>query len=515
MKTTFKRIFSLAVALILIAAMMIPCYAAESQTLYEKFGYDENFKYNGESRAHVLKTAVCKISLEYTGTIQYESVSINEDDMLLDILETAIDLQEQGYSEDDIVSIITKALSECIVDYLASGAVRTVQAQGCWLGSGVVFSEDGYIATNAHVTSVTDYDKFLTIVNEFESDYDSLVSTIENEYGIPLDEATEEYLLDIIIGYAYETASFSNDNFVHTVYFPDEDGYASYEDCVKYPATVVAQGVAVNASEEGDGLVRDAAILKINADNLVALSFSNNEPALGSNLTAGGFPGAANQIFDDLGVGDESFVSISIDTGTVREVKKISGTKYTPIGISVTINHGSSGGPSIDDDLNIEGLNTYSSIEDNRYAYMIPARYVVDLADGNGVDMIVDEATKVFLTGIQMLQEGYGDAAEECFIHVRNLNKHTAYVNELIDLSRDMGGGYPEVANQKNGSVNLGLVFGIIGGVLVIAVIVVVIIIIVNNNNNKKRRRRQAEMNSQNNFGGGFGSFDMNNNMRF
>jgi len=238
-------------------------------------------------------------------------------------------------------------------------------------------------------------------------------------------------LQDILLSAILEDVEITDEDTYIEVCFPTADGDTAYENSISYQGVVEKKG-----TQEGkDGLTKDVAILKlVGAKKLVALPLSESYPESNSQIVSAGYPGAAEEIFNAYG-SEDSELSVSINTGKATRVVKINDTKYQAIEISSTISNGSSGGPSVDKNLNIEGLNTYMLAADNRFAYMVPAEFIKDLA--GDIDLSLSGTSKTFYTGLQMLQQGYGKSAKECFEFTKQLQSKTPYIKHMLSLAEE------------------------------------------------------------------------------
>ena len=243
-------------------------------------------------------------------------------------------------------------------------------------------------------------------------DLSSIVKDLE-KYGVTLTVQNIKALSDSVLEAASEDAKVKKEETSLQVCFPTADGNTTYD---KNSKAYDAEIVEIGTQESKDGLTQDTAILKIDAENLVALTLSASYPESNSQVVSAGFPAVAEEIFSSVG-SDASTLSVSVVTGKVARTVDIEGTKYKSIEVTTTLSNGSSGGPSVDNHLEIEGLNTYMSSTDNRFAYMVPAEFVADKT--KKIDLIRDDTTKTFLTGLQMLQQNYGKSAVECFEYVK------------------------------------------------------------------------------------------------
>ena len=472
----FKRLFAFILAMLI--TVSIP--TAYATPMYETYEYKENYEYKDEYIAYALKTTVPKIFLNCTAELEYSPVQFDVDL----VMEQFIQLYEAyypQYSEEEIAQALYEHVCNNLSVYLSYGRRKRVETEGSFTGSGVVISDDGYIATNSHVVSLDDSTREMLYISALESgvmeDLENLITDIES-YNISLTEEQVEQIYILIMQDAIEQAEIIDEETELVVCFPTADGDTNLDSAVTYKAEVVAEGTA----EGVDGLTQDTAIIKIDAENLVALKLSESYPELNSKITSGGFPGASDAIFLEA-ESLESVLSITVGTGQVSRIVPIEGHDYQAIEINTNISGGNSGGPSVDPNLEIEGLNTYGNGADMRYAYMISAEYVKDLSDDFDIEQ--GEASMTFLLGLQMLQDGYGKAALECFEAVQDMNPDTPYIEQMIELAENAP---QEVPSDGGFQVNIWLIV-IIGGILIVTAGIIVTIILVVKSSRKKKAK--------------------------
>ena len=478
----------------MISVMLLPASVYAEEKLYEKYGYSEDFKYDNEFIAHVLKASVPKIFLHYSAELRYSPATFDEDAFLNDYIYLNNEYGGQK-TQEEIFGVLLQYSKENISEYLTYTGYKTVDTSGSWMGSGVVISEDGYIATNAHVATINDDSRLQLYLNglqtEIYNDVEDMMYSI-NEYGITLSEEQIESLYYLILEDAATRATVINEDVRLEVCFPTSDGNTDLASAIVYDAKIVEQG-----TQEGiEGFTQDTAILKIEADNLIALKLSDSLPETNSTIVSAGYPSASDEAFQMSG-SDASVLSLTVGTGQVARLVPIDNTSYRAIEINTTISGGNSGGPSVDEYLNIEGLNTYVHSGDTRYAYMVSAEYVNTLV--RQFDVYQGEATKTFLTGIQMLQQGYGDSAEECFKRVKELQGNTPYIENLIENAKkapdkSYSGEPSENEDAKKGGINMMLVLIIcitVGAVAISAVIIVVIVKLSKKNKNSEKQETE------------------------
>lgn len=450
MNNRLKKVFVFLFSIILIFQFStLLTTAKKTESLPNKYGYDENFKYDDVTIAHVLKATTVYIECTYSSVITYDTIDLDSK-----LISEAAHAMLESYPDTDS-DIVYEALLDSIIDnignYASIDSENSIDAFIGARGSGVIISEDGYIATNSHVVNaVTDEGKEQAVIEYLSqsvyADIDNAISDLR-AMGFEPTETQLSDLEDLFISEAANSYSVDEGEFGYYVFFPSASGEAFIDDSRVFEAKLIKDGTPVDSPDTA-GLTEDGAIIKINSNNLIALNFSDSYPESNSKIVSAGFPAAANEIFARSTETDESILSVSTGTGNVSRLIPIEGTDYKSIEITTTISQGSSGGPSVDANLNIEGLNTYGNSDDLRFAYMIPAAFLNDLAAD--CDIGSGETTKVFLTGLQMLQQGYGAAASECFEQVKKLKKDTPYIANLITLSEKADQKYPDGTEKED-----------------------------------------------------------------
>jgi serine protease Do len=137
------------------------------------------------------------------------------------------------------------------------------------------------------------------------------------------------------------------------------------------PLQELEQGIPAQVLAKGEGYPgRDVAVLRtsrtpaglsasdpylLDRDRLVCLRVADSDDVLeGTSLKSFGFPGA---VFDKAVMKDESERLVNCQPGELSQIKKLRGAMPTVFEITAEINHGYSGGPVIDMQGNVIGLN--------------------------------------------------------------------------------------------------------------------------------------------------------------
>ena len=483
-----RKYVSKVLTLLCVCAILISHTALGANAkLVEKYKYDENFKYNDEIIGHALKSTVAKIVVEYKAELRYKPTIFNKE-MFENWKEEVIDSAPDSASDDEVKSIILNYLRQNLALFLSFGDEKSVSAGGVWVGSGVTISENGYIATNAHVATLSDEDKAQMYAggiageNGVAKDFESLLQSLKN-VGIELSESEEQELYAMLLKSAAEEMTVQSEDLNLFVCFPTAEGKTDFDSALKYEAEVVEEGTAVNRGVKGQ--TEDVAILKIDAENLVCLKLSESYPEVNSKIVSAGFPAASDEGFVSAG-SMESVLSVTVGTGQVARLVPIEGTELQAIEITTTISGGNSGGPSVDENLQIEGLNTYTLNSDNRYAYMVPSEYVSELAEGH--ELIRGEVTLTFLTGLQLLQQGKGKSALECFGFVANAQGNTPYIEYLIDKAKKTGESSGNTQDESGLTTTETMIYAG-AGVLIVLIIAVTVVML----KPKKHKKEFAE----------------------
>lgn len=399
----------------------------EEIPLYEKLGYQEDFVYEDEMIGHALKSTVAYVVQESEFSISYRRFELKNENV------AALKEAHPNATPEELAAFILDNHR----DFFGYGEPITVYATTGGQGSGVFLGDKGYVATNAHVAGSPSAEELeysacdLLYNNYFDGEIPLAVQML-SAFGLPI---TEDAVYDIYYNdyeyYTYEAREVSC-KFLKTnmkIYTPTADGQTNPENATVYDAKVIKCGIS--SDDDAQGLTQDIAILKIDDEDFVGLCLSESYPESNSTIISGGFPAVADEIFQNFSL--ESTLSVTIGTGKIARQVPIKGTTYKALEITTNISNGSSGGPSVDNHLHVEGLNTYGSNSDKRFAYMVPAEAIIDMADDFEIEQ--GDVSKTFLAGLQMLQKGYGKAAAQCFREVQQKRASIPYLDNLISLA--------------------------------------------------------------------------------
>jgi S1-C subfamily serine protease len=284
-------------------------------------------------------------------------------------------------------------------------------------GSGFFLSQDGYLATNGHVASVTPQDLVITdalsqYINKSEPKYlDYLLGlTTLKSSDIPKG-ATASQVVAIMVDAIYKldasrfTATNDVENLLVQVTPKNPDITALLQDTkdrTQYTSAdtsvLKAKLVAANyrANDGYDGFkASDVAIIKVNGQNFPVVKLGSiGTVTQGSGLSILGYPGNAS----DNGIVDSTSSQATLTTGKVSSIKNASGSDKKLIETDTTIGHGNSGGPALADNGEVVGIATYtadgSGTGNGVFNYIRDIKDLIDLASARSITFDTNSATQ-------------------------------------------------------------------------------------------------------------------------
>lgn len=228
-------------------------------------------------------------------------------------------LNSSGGSQALTTQQIVEKVSPSVVS--VHSTFKTSQGTGSGTGTGIILNEEGYIITNAHVVQTETKERSYNSYNNYNA-YDFF-----------------EYFFGNGIGNSDGTKS-------KTVDATDVSIILSYDEETEYEAEII--GVDPNS---------DIAVLKIDADNLVAAEFGNSdELTMGSKAVAIGYP---------LGLGLSTSEGIISGLNRTIDVELSSGgsASMTLIQTDAAINPGNSGGPLVNEYGQVVGITSSKLVD--------------------------------------------------------------------------------------------------------------------------------------------------------
>ena len=277
------------------------------------------------------------------------------------------------------------------------------------IGSGSIVSEDGYVATNGHVVTVSTTDLLSGYIVESKSKEEAkarinelLTYLVKSGYlsKFELDSLYDQlesgkidiyqFISAFIKKIPVEVIKINKDEPRYYVQLGTEpmkinnqnDRLSIQESSTIVPAKYIGQDYVPQKGEEGSGQTdiykstsSDVAILKIEGKYPVVKIGSIREISEGSELTAMGYPGFVDGGLDTK----DSKTKPTVTQGVAVAIEEISNKVL--LQTTVPIAQGNSGGPAFNDKGLQIGLNTYGTLEcpDNKCFGSGTARDIADL----------------------------------------------------------------------------------------------------------------------------------------
>ena len=357
------------------------------------------------------------------------------------------------FSKPAVVRIIDGAMGQIL--FAPPGIQAQVyNVQAIALGSGFFISSNGYIATNAHVVSMTKdgEDKMKQML------FLQLVQQIAQQYGKDPRSINTQFI--------DQHSQLQSFQIVHHVIIPDGSAF---------PFEIKQYGAPTG---EGNDQGKDVAIIKIEVKNAPILKLADSEKVqLQDHVTVIGYPGAADTFSSGL-LSSKSALEATINDGKISAKKQ--STSGAPIlQTSTPATHGNSGGPVVNDANEVIGLLTFrgdtvNGQEVSGFSFIVPSNTVMEYVKSAGATNEEGPTDRVFREGLDNYWNQYYSAAIPKFEEVKRLFPQHSEVDRLIQSSQQA-----KAEGKEKSSFPFWIVAVIVGVLFIIGLLLIIIIIAV------------------------------------
>jgi serine protease Do len=201
--------------------------------------------------------------------------------------------------------------------------------------------------------------------------------------------------------------------------------------------------------EEGD-----VALLKIEQGDLPSIQIaSDSEIAIGTDVLSVGYPGSSDQVTD-------ATYEPTFKDGQVNSKKTREGGLLPVYEMSAALSGGMSGGPTVDLDGNVVGVNSFSIFgETEAFNFITPSSLVTEMLARNGVENVLGPTDEAYRAGLNAYFSGDYQTAVERFDEVLALDPTHQQAQEFkvlaakeaaknpapSETAADSGGGFPVI----------------------------------------------------------------------
>ena len=356
------------------------------------------------------------------------------------------------YSKPAVVRIVDGAAGQILFQPPGYQG-QTYNVSAISLGSGFFISSNGYIATNAHVVSMTHDGEDKAKQTLFYQ----LVAQIAKQYGKDPRSLNTQFI--------EQYSQLQSFQLFHHVIIPDGSAF---------PFEIKQYGAPTG---EGNDQGKDVSVIKIEVKNAPVLKLGDSDKVqLQDHVTVIGYPGAADT-FNSGTLSQRSALEATINDGKISARKQASsGAPILQTNTAAT--HGNSGGPVINDANEVIGLLTFrgdtvNGQEVSGFSFIVPSNTVMEYVKSAGATNAEGPTDQFYHEGLNYYWDQYYSSAIPKFEEVKRLFPQHSEVDRLIQSSQQA-----KAEGKERSSFPLWLV-GVIFGVLFILLLVIIIIAVV------------------------------------
>jgi S1-C subfamily serine protease len=372
------------------------------------------------------------------------------------------------YSKPAVVRIIDGAQGQITLQ-LPGYQPQTYNVSAVALGSGFFISSNGYIATNAHVVSMTKDGE----EKAKQALFYQMVQQVARQLGRDPRSFNQE-----VIRQLDQYSQLQNFQLYHHVIIPDGSAF---------PFEIKQYGAPTGESNDQG---KDVAIVKIEVKNAPILKLADSEKVqLQDHVTVIGYPGAADTFNSGL-LSSRSSLEATINDGKISAKK--TATSGAPIlQTSTAATHGNSGGPVLNDANEVVGLLTFrgdtvNGQEVSGFSFIVPSNTVMEYVKSAGATNEPGATDNAYHEGLDLYWQQYYSSAIPKFEEVKRLFPQHSEVDRLIQSSQQA-----KAEGKEKSSFPLWIV-GVILGVLFILLLVIIIIAVIVMMMRRKKKKASA-----------------------
>jgi V8-like Glu-specific endopeptidase len=318
------------------------------------------------------------------------------------------------------------------------------------LGSGFFISNNGYIATNAHVVSTTHDGE--------QKAKEALFWQFVNQIAKQFNKEPRS-----IASFLNEHSEFQSLQLFHHVIIPDGSAF---------PFEIKQYGAPTG---EGNDQGKDVAVIKIEVKNAPILKLADSDKVqLQDHVTVIGYPGAADTFNSGL-LSSKSALEATINDGKISAKKQASsGAPILQTNTAAT--HGNSGGPVLNDANEVIGLLTFrgdtvNGQEVSGFSFIVPSNTVMEYVKSAGATNEVGPTDTSYKEGLGYYWDQYYSSAIPKFEEVKRLFPQHSEVDRLIQSSQQL-----KAEGKERSSFPVWIIVVIVAVVLLLLFLLIMII---------------------------------------
>lgn len=177
----------------------------------------------------------------------------------------------------------------------------------------------------------------------------------------------------------------------------------------------------------------DVALLKVEATDLNAISLADtSDLEVGTEVVSIGFAASVDSVTDPN-------LTPSYKEGSISSVKTVEGGLLTVYETSAAVSGGMSGGPTVNLDGEVVGVNSFSpASESQSFNFIRPSGQMNELLAGAGVTNELTETTQTYRDGLDAYFSGDKDAAVAAFETVVDDQPSNKLAAQYLDKAEEM-----------------------------------------------------------------------------